>query len=100
MVDWDGQFQYSGVVSVENSCIFKTIPIKIYPNPVVNDVTIELTEGKTHKINVYNATGSLRLTTTADKTITIDMSQWASGIYVVEVIDQRTGDGYMQKVVK
>jgi hypothetical protein len=100
MVDLDGQNQYSSVASATNSCIFKTIPIKVYPNPVVNEVTIDVTEGKDYTINLYNSTGVLIKTIANNTTTHIDMSTLATGTYVIEIIDKKTGNGYMQKVVK
>jgi YHYH protein/Secretion system C-terminal sorting domain len=100
MVDWDGQYQYSGVVSASSSCVFKQLPIKIYPNPVVNEVTIELSDNQLYKINVYNATGVLLKTINDATTTRIDMSGWASGAYVIEIVDAPKGNGYMQRVIK
>ena len=100
MVDWNGSFAYSPIASATNSCIFKHIPVKVYPNPTVNDVTIEVTEGKNYTINLYSGIGVLLETRKIDKTIAVDMSNRAAGTYVVEVIDQTTKNGYMQKLIK
>ena len=100
MVDWDGQYRYSGVVSEVNRCIFKELPIKIYPNPALNEVTVELSDFQLYKINVYNSMGVLLKTINNTTTTRIDMSAWASGAYIIEIVDAKKGNGYMQRVVK
>jgi hypothetical protein len=100
MVDWDGQYQYSGVVSASSNCIFKQLPVKIYPNPVMNEVTVELSDNQPQRINVYNSTGVLLKTINDATTPRIDMSGWPSGAYVIEIVDAKKGNGYMQRVIK
>jgi hypothetical protein len=53
-----------------------------------------------YKINVYNSTGLLLKTINNATTTRIDMSAWASGAYILEIVDAQKGNGYMQRVIK
>ena len=68
--------------------------LKIYPNPASSVITIE-TEG-VQTINIYNALGQLvkSVTTKGTKEVRLDVSEWASGAYLVEGL----GDNGFKKV--
>ena len=65
----------------------------IHPNPTTGTLTVEGVEGT---VMVYDIYGRLVLTT---NTNTLDISQSATGIYFVRVVDQQ-GRVYSQKVIK
>ena len=70
----------------------------LYPNPATDVVIIERTEGLPAKIDVYDMTGRIVLsTTTSDNPIQIDVSQWSPGEYVFRFKVEDTM--YQQKVV-
>ncbi len=101
MVDNDGAFQYSGVTSASVSCVFNKIPIKVFPNPVTDYVVIEISDNSVYKINLYNSTGTLVKTMMNNATTThFRMDDVAAGAYVVEIIDTKTSNGFMQRVIK
>ncbi|MEN9613578.1 MAG: hypothetical protein RLZZ628_4392 [Bacteroidota bacterium] len=100
MVDLDGQFKYSTIVSATNHCIFNQIGIKIYPNPVVDAVTIENQSDNDYKMRVYNATGAVIYTADGHQNHRLDMTAFPKGTYIIEVVDSKTKSGYMQRVVK
>ena len=66
-----------------------TVPdaLKIYPVPASSFITIEAEGIKT--INVYNATGQLVKSISANgaSEVHLDVSEWPSGVYFVEGID-------------
>ncbi|HTL81508.1 MAG TPA: T9SS type A sorting domain-containing protein [Bacteroidia bacterium] len=64
-----------------------TIAISIYPNPVNNDLSLELPSNVSEaKIRIYNSLGALCFTaSTTESTTHIDVSNFASGLYFVEV---------------
>ncbi|WP_299130081.1 T9SS type A sorting domain-containing protein [uncultured Winogradskyella sp.] len=67
-------------LSVEEINLFD---FKLYPNPTNNQFTIQLTNNSTLKnLNIYNNLGQLVL---SSKEITIDTSQFNSGLYIVEI---------------
>ena len=54
-LDFDNAFEYSSIISIERNTANRQ-PLKIYPNPVVDNVTIENGKGLA---TIYNSTGQL-----------------------------------------
>ena len=71
----------------------KTYAIHIYPNPTTGILTLEGIKGK---FEVYNSYGKLIEVT---KSNTLDLSQAASGIYLLKATDEN-GRAYLLKIVK
>ena len=69
-VDFDGSFTYSDVVNVKQEQI-QTEQIAVYPNPIINDVTVELESLKAGnaEIMITDITGKL-----IDK-VTVEINQ-------------------------
>ncbi len=64
---------------------FVTNVIKLYPNPVIDFVTVSSTETMT-KIEVVNMLGQMVYTTAVNDTeINLDMTRYATGTYMVRV---------------
>lgn len=64
--------------------------IKYYPNPVENNLSIEMPMGS-KQIKVYDLSGKLLETLeTQDQEITYNMSQYAQGMYLIEVRNQQS----------
>ncbi|WP_276876793.1 T9SS type A sorting domain-containing protein [Chryseobacterium joostei] len=71
-------------LAVDN-VLTKTDQLKVYPNPVQNDLTVSFDQ-KILSVTVYNAAGQLVLTKAINDTKgTIDCSAFTSGIYLVKV---------------
>lgn len=83
LTDGNDSFDPTGVS--ENQ--IQTESLKVYPVPASSFVTIEAEGMKT--INVYNALGQLVKSVSADGTseVRLDVSEWASGVYCVEALD-------------
>ncbi|HHZ65245.1 MAG TPA: T9SS type A sorting domain-containing protein [Flavobacteriales bacterium] len=71
----------------------KVSDILIHPNPTTGILTIEGVEGS---VSVYDIYGRMVLTTNSN---TLDISQAATGIYFVRIVDEQ-GRVYSQKVIK
>jgi hypothetical protein len=87
-VDFDGQFTYSEVVVVE----FKTRAIsevKVFPNPVVEWVTIEMpTLDNEAIVTVFNVSGQLmksEIISTTNNYLRIDVNDWTDGQYFIRI---------------
>lgn len=95
MIDRDGTFAFS---RVQNVFMNVETTLTIYPNPVVNDLTIETKDRKAVSgIYLINAAGQkTAMSMSADK---IDMSKVRAGIYVIQV-NQANGVVSTTKVVK
>lgn len=75
----------------------------MYPNPVVNQLTINLSEirsdDKTGNVQIYNSLGQkLNVTSINDSKNMIDFSIYSKGIYYIEVV---LGDKkWVQELIK
>ena len=90
-LDWltDGQDHFDPTGIVDNQGQIDSI--KIYPVPASSIITIE-TDGM-ETINIYNAMGQLVMSVLTHGTseVRVDVSEWASGVYLVEAVDQNGG---------
>jgi Secretion system C-terminal sorting domain len=82
--DYDGNFEYSSIVSV-NCAVEKTERIKVYPNPISNELTIEI-EGNNEPIRfeIINALGTVLYKGVLTNKITIQTTDFALGIYLLK----------------
>jgi len=62
--------------------------ITAYPNPVVTELTINLGNNNVSSINIIDMSGRvLETISNLDSSVTIDMSNYNSGVYFYQVID-------------
>lgn len=66
---------------------FQSDDFIIYPNPVINELTIDATKVEFETIQVYNMNGQLlqTKTKTTDNLITIDFSNFDNGVYFIQI---------------
>lgn len=81
----------TGLNEVENG------KVKLYPNPVINKLSIQIPNAKIECIELYNLNGQLVLS--AFNSETIHTSHINAGIYVVKIRDSKNIVRY-QKIVK
>jgi hypothetical protein len=62
---------------------------KIYPNPAVDELNIELDE-EPQFISIHNSLGQLVYSQTHDGSIKINVSNWSKGVYFVELRNTKT----------
>ncbi|MBZ9788311.1 T9SS type A sorting domain-containing protein [Psychroflexus sp. CAK57W] len=82
---------------------FESDGIHLYPNPVKDLLTINLTQltGEVSSLNVYDITGKLinRLeVSNPNSDIKINMENYSSGIYILK-IDAKDGSHYQKKLI-
>lgn len=70
--------------------------IGIYPNPVLRNLHIQ-TELLDFQISIFDLKGSL-LYTKSNKSL-IDVTQFSNGIYLLEIIDKKTKNKLIKKIV-
>ena len=90
-----GNFSAAGGVPAENFAVYQypDIPVKdydvtnilIYPNPAHDQVFVELQKGIQTDIIVSDMRRNILYTQTACNSITINMSRFASGFYLIKV---------------
>lgn len=65
-----------------------TSNLLIYPNPVKDVLTIELSSVTNNKINIYNALGQLVLSELiSTKQVNLNTSNFTKGLYIVEILN-------------
>ncbi len=73
---------------------------KLYPNPSSDFVTISYSQNP-YSISVYNSLGQMVSSQNALRdNYTIDLCQWAKGVYYVELIDSKNQTNKFQKLIK
>ncbi len=79
-----------------NNQNFDAGQVRLYPNPVVNQLQIELPASvEINSVQVFNTLGQKVLTTTQSQ---VDVSRLASGVYVVEV--ETSAGNVSKKIIK
>ena len=85
-IDFDGQFEYSEMVSAE---IRKTISIDIFPNPTASNLTIVAPDDFTNgEIQLYDASGKLVISTAINERNYLNLSDLNSGIYFFRLLNE------------
>ena len=85
-VDYDNEWEYSNVISIEINSSVTTI--KIYPNPVKEELTIDLGNyGTPQSIEIWNTQGQL-IRTIIDFKNTILVSDLTTGMYFLVIDNQ------------
>jgi hypothetical protein len=86
-----------GVKDVDNS-----VSVKLYPNPVTNQLLVMQTAGATQVTNVvvYNIVGQQVSAAAGQGSIAVDMSGLATGTYMVMLQDAKGNTLRREKVVK
>ena len=85
-IDFNGTFSYSKIIAVINDIEVEQ-SLNIYPNPAINQINIQLSDSKSAVSNVfiYGIDGRLFK---HQNTTTIDVSNFNSGTYIIEVQDK------------
>lgn len=102
MKDIDATGSYSKIISVSHDQIAQQIIVS--PNPVKDKLTIDFKgfEQQTSVLmTMYNSNGSIvwpQSVYTSTATITMDIAQFASGVYIIEI--KTDTDTFIEKIVK
>ena len=90
--DVDGKQTYSQVVAVN---IDKKTTLSVYPNPTKGIIHVSTNTGADEPIEILNIMGAVVLKTTVNNATTVDLSEFAAGIYFV-----RMANGVPQRIAK
>lgn len=78
----------------------QTTPISIQPNPFTTELFISLPEeNQPYIVNIYNTTGQLLLNQISTTSFNVPTSNYASGLYIIECIDNQ-GNKIYWKLIK
>lgn len=93
--DMDNRFSYSAIIKLEGK---SELLFTVYPNPVMDVLTIGGLPQK-GTIRLFNAAGMLLLQQSVNaQTVTMDISQYAKGMYVLQY--QSVNGILSQKIIK
>lgn len=88
-----------GDTAVKVQEIIKQQLLGLYPNPAKTNLTVS-TDGGTKTITVYNTLGQAVYADISQGLLTIDVSSWFQGVYLVEIVDANTHKKEMTKFIK
>ena len=85
-VDFDGQYAYSDVVSVEGLQKAAASPVRLVPNPVNDQFKLINPSHQTLSVTIYDVTGRhIQTLSLMDvETAFVNTSTWESGIYILK----------------
>jgi hypothetical protein len=91
---------------INTTCNFSTgiseahaLSFNIFPNPSTNNLTVELpAAGSKAEVKIFNLLGDLEYSSTAKQKTDINVSSFASGIYIIEITSG--SDSSRQKFIK
>ena len=58
--------------------------LQVYPNPTSNHLSITVEKGLNNDLKIYSITGKLLFSNNNQGTITIDVSKWNRGVYIIQ----------------
>ena len=93
-VDFDGEYEYSDIRVVRFDAVGNDMQLVAYPNPMSDElnVMLSLPSGEKYQLQVTNLQGALvhqKNHVFSSGLHTLDLSQWNSRVYIVEVISDR-----------
>jgi hypothetical protein len=93
MVDIDGRYEYSGIITIKRE---EAQTLRIYPNPVSNLVTLNGINGN---VEISNSQGQvLKRMNLIGEVSTVDFSTYAPGVYFLKCTNKQ--GVIIQKLVK
>lgn len=94
--DANGQLQL--ITDIQNA--ETTAPIKTYPNPVHNELHIDLPQQTSYTLKLYTLNGQLVATTVVNQSATINLHHYPKGILILQLLDNNNKAVYTQRLVK
>ncbi|OYU97078.1 MAG: hypothetical protein CFE21_01965 [Bacteroidetes bacterium B1(2017)] len=81
-LDFDGQFEYSKIISIKN----EEISIEITPNPFADEITINASApSQVINAEVIDITGKIKMSESNEGSVNIDTRNLAQGIYFIRI---------------
>lgn len=74
--------------------------IRVFPNPVTNELNIKTEQFPILNGKVYNLTGSVVADFQVEKSSSVQVEQLNSGVYILELTEPESGAVYTEKIVK
>jgi len=84
--------------TVNTAAVLNEADFNIFPNPASDILNIELPNDENWRISIYNEIGQIMIKQNTNKTLMLDIKQWAKGIYFVK-FENANGEMASKKVV-
>jgi len=94
---WSNPFDSEGVLGFSIKQSFKNI--SLYPNPVIDDLNIQIDEGD-FILKIYSLNGKEVLSTNLKSNITLDLSFLHTGIYILIIKDLNSNTAFKTQLIK
>jgi hypothetical protein len=95
MVDKDGKFSYSGIVTIKSGK--EKVSVLVYPNPVTDVITIQ-SNSLYSKVYISDINGKVVITT--NHVHELNIAHLTSGFYILQLIDNNGLVLGIQKIIK
>lgn len=95
-IDFDGRIEFSWVVThvVENDIV-----VRVYPNPVVEELRVELPDG-VFDLRVLDRNGRVLSQTNQEGYASFNFTTYESGIYFLSIVDETNQTQILKKIIK
>ncbi|MCB0507621.1 MAG: T9SS type A sorting domain-containing protein [Bacteroidetes bacterium] len=110
IIDQDGTYEYSKIIPIKVTEVGTNNTdgiVQVYPNPTNNQLNIVYQASKDQKLSldVYNVIGQTMQSTIYEinegiQTITIDVHNYAKGLYILDLKNTSNGNRYQTKFIK
>ncbi len=84
------------ITSIENQFSYH---LKIYPNPAIDVVSIEISENGNYKMTLKNSLGELLYQQQFDQFMNLDISNFENGILIIEIEDLKNGNKVVEQII-
>jgi hypothetical protein len=104
--NWKASISYSGTPLESNSTFITEVEstneaVSIYPNPVIDFLTIELKDNTFSKVKVFDLLGNeLFSNSYSNSIINLDFNEYSSAIYVIRIYDSNNNIILNTKIIK
>jgi len=76
------------------------LDIKVYPNPINQQLNVELQAFEKGQVRLFDGTGKTHITRIITGRTTLDTNNLPLGIYFLQVLDENSGQFFTRKIVK
>ncbi len=96
-----GMYEYQLPKTVSSSNDIITSKINVSPNPATDFFNIDFNTNNIKSVNIYDIKGQLVFTkNTSDKNLNVPTNQWASGVYMIQIQEEKGEPKALKIVVK
>lgn len=92
--------EYSESALIDTRSANVGLDVKVYPNPISQELTIELQEFEQGQVRLLDATGKVHFARIITGSTTLQTHHLPIGIYFLQVFDEVSGQSFTRRIVK